>query len=58
MVNSKASKEYFPWVVQLRRFNALEFDNEGKYQVAKYQVVQERNEETPIKVHQEHRERR
>ena len=26
-MNSKASTEYFPWVVQLRRFNALEFDN-------------------------------
>ena len=23
MVNSKASKEYFPWVVQLKRFNAI-----------------------------------
>ena len=23
MVNSEASKEYFPWVVQLRRFNAI-----------------------------------
>ena len=26
-MNSEASKEYFPWVVQLRRFNAFEFDD-------------------------------